>query len=428
MNWDSDALIPRRALPLAHRRIAAARAVVVNGPRQSGKTELLRELHRTAGGTLVSLDDASFRAAALDDPGGFVSGYDVPLFIDEVQRGGDPLLLAVKARLDRSRAKGQVVMAGSTRFLSEPRLSESLAGRVRFVDLWPLAQGEIENTADGLVDAAFGGVERLLAVPAVAESRKQTMERVCRGGFPEAVLAKHPSERRDFFVDYVRTITARDVRLIRDIADLAGLRRVVRLSAAQTSGELSVADFARSADLAPDTCRRYLALLETVYLHHLVPAWSRNLTAKVRRRPKIHVTDTGVAAQLLGVGPDVLSKPGTAVAGHLLESFVAGELTRQLTWSDTDAALFHWSDRGGAEVDLVLEASDGRVVAIEVKAAVDINEADTRWLKKMRDKLGDQFVVGMVLHCGDQPRRLGDRVVAMPVSSLWADQTTETNP
>lgn len=97
---------------------------MINGPRQSGKTELLRELHRTAGGTLVSLDDASTRTAALEDPGGFANGHDAPLFIDEVQRGGDPLLLAVKARLDRSRAKGQVVMAGSTRFLSEPRLSD----------------------------------------------------------------------------------------------------------------------------------------------------------------------------------------------------------------------------------------------------------------------------------------------------------------
>jgi predicted AAA+ superfamily ATPase len=397
--------------------------VVINGPRQSGKTELLRELHRTAGGTLVSLDDTSTRTAALEDPGGFVNGHDAPLFIDEVQRGGDPLLLAVKARLDRSRAKGQVVMAGSTRFLSEPRLSESLAGRVRFVDLWPLAQGEIESTVDGLVDAAFGGMARLLDLRVFAESREQTMARVCRGGFPEAVLADDPSERRDFFSDYVRTITARDVRLIRDIADLAGLRRVVRLSAAQTAGELNIAEFARSADLATDTCRRYLALLETVYLHHLVPAWSRNLTAKVRHRPKIHVTDTGVAAQLLGVGPDALSRPGTSVAGHLLESFVAGELARQLTWSDTDAELFHWSDRGGAEVDLVLESSDGRVVAIEVKAAVDINEADTKWLRKMRDKLDDQFVVGIVLHCGERPRRLGDRVVALPVSSLWADES-----
>ena len=126
-------------------------------------------------------------------------------------------------------------MAGSTRFLSEPRLSESLAGRVRFVDLWPLAQGEIETTAEGLVDAAFEGVEGLLDLRVLAESRDHTMERVCRGGFPEAVLAADPSERRDFFSDYVQAITARDVRLIRDIADLAGLRRVGRLGVDQSS-------------------------------------------------------------------------------------------------------------------------------------------------------------------------------------------------
>lgn len=419
MRWDPDSLIPRRALPLARRRIEAARAVVINGARQSGKTELLRELHRTMGGTLLSLDDGSTRSAAQQDPGGFVTAYDAPVFIDEVQRGGDPLLLAIKARLDGSREKGQVVMAGSTRFLSEPRLSESLAGRVRFVDLWPLAQGEIDDRSDSLIDDVFAAPDELLGRPFIAESRHQTMLRVCRGGFPEAVLSA-AQDRGDFFADYVRTVTARDVRLIRDIADLSGMRRVVRLAAARTSGELNVADFARSAGLAPDTCRRYLDLLETVYLHYLVPAWSRNLTAKVRRRPKLHVTDTGVAARLIGTNPEALSRPGFALAGQLLESFVAGELARQLTWSDTDAELFHWSDRGGGEVDLVLEASDGRVVGIEVKAAVDVNEADAAWLRTMRDKVGKQFVAGLVLHCGDQPRTLGDRIVSLPIGALWA--------
>ena len=215
-------------------------------------------------------------------------------------------------------------------------------------------------------------------------------------------------------------MTARDVRLIREVTDLTGLRRLLRLSAARTSGELNVSDFARNVDLPVETCRRYLALLETVFLHHLVPAWSRNLTAKVRHRPKLHHTDTGLAAHSLGVNAAALARPGSPQAGPLLETFVASELARQLTWSDTDATLMHWSDRGGAEVDLILEASDGRVVAIEVKAAKDVNEADSRWLRAMRDRLGPQFVVGAVLHCGDHPRSLSERIISLPIAALWS--------
>ena len=131
MGLDINALIPRRALTVARGRLGAARGIVINGPRQSGKTELMRGLHRETGGSLLSLDDSATLTAALADPGGIVTGFPSPVYIDEVQRGGDPLILAAKSTLDSSRAKGQIEMAGSTRFLTEPRLSESLAGRVR---------------------------------------------------------------------------------------------------------------------------------------------------------------------------------------------------------------------------------------------------------------------------------------------------------
>lgn len=417
--------IPRRGLELAIRRMRAARAIVVNGPRQSGKTALLAMVQARLGGTYLSLDQATNLALARTDPGGFVAGFDEPLLVDEVQRGGDPLVLAIKAALDVSAAKGRFVLAGSTRFLTEPRISESLAGRVRFVDLWPLSQGEIDGRGDGFVDVVLGAPEQLLDSSSPALDRRAVFERVCRGGFPEAVLAEQRLDRQDFFADYIRTVTTKDVRELADLAHMADLRDLVRLMAARTATEVNVAALGRELALPAPTLRRYLPLLETIYLHHLVPAWSRNHTAKVVHRPKLHLVDSGLAAHLLGVDADALARPTASVAGALLESFVAGELARQLTWSEADAILFHWRDRNGAEVDLVIEAADGRVAGVEVKAAVDVDARDFRGLRALRDRLGDRWAAGVVVHCGDRPRPFGPGLYAVPVQSLWTAGDTK---
>ncbi len=402
------------------RRLRAARAVVINGPRQSGKTALLGILQHQLGGTYLTLDQPTNLRLARTDPTGFVTGFDEPLFVDEVQRGGDPLILAVKLALDTSPRRGRFVLAGSTRFLTEPRLSESLAGRVRFIDLWPLSQGEIDGQPDGFIDVALSRPHRLLRVSAPVLSRHGVFERVCRGGFPEAVLATSPADRRDFFADYVRTVTTKDVRELADLSHMASMRDIVRLLAARTGQEVNVSDLGRELALPTPTLRRYLPLLETIYLHHLVPAWSRNLTAKVVHRPKLHLIDSGLAAHLVGVDPVGLSRPTSVQAGPLLESFVAGEIARQLTWSASDASLYHWRDRNGRGVDLLLEAADGTVAGIEVKAAIDVDESDFRGLRTLRDRLGDHFSCGVVVHCGDRPRAFGPKLYALPVSALWA--------
>lgn len=410
-------LLPRRAESVVLRRLSAARGVVVNGPRQSGKTALLTVVGALLGGTFASLDQATTLRQARTDPGGFVTGFDLPLLIDEVQRGGDPLVLALKVAMDGSPARGRYLLAGSTRFLTEPRLSESLAGRVRFVDLWPFSQGEIDGQPDGFVDVVLGGGAAL--VTGEPMTRREVFARVCRGGFPEAVLTQDARDRREFFADYVRTITTRDVRQLADLGHVDTLRDLVRLLAARTASELNAADLGRVLGVPAPTLRRYLPLLETLYLHHRVPAWSRNVTAKVVRRPKLHMVDSGLAASLLGVDPAGLARPDAAIAGPLLATFVAGELARQLTWSDTAATLSHWRDRDGREVDLVLEADDGRVAGIEVKAAIDVDSRDFAGLRTLRDRLGDRFVAGLVVHCGDRVRSFGDRLSAAPVASVW---------
>ena len=418
----NSSLLPRRALDVTREHLANARVVVVSGARQSGKSELLRLVQRETAGRYVSLDVPGDLCLARTDPTGLIATTERPLVIDEVQRGGDPLVLAIKAAVDLDSGRGQFLLAGSTRFLAEPRLSESLAGRARFVDLWPLSQGEIDRRThrDRLVDLLFeSSIDEVAHGAPEGETRREVMGRLARGGFPEAVLADSDRARRAFFNDYVRTVSQRDITELSRMSRRVEFETVLRLLAARTSGELNSTSLANDAGLGADTMRRYVPLLEAVFMVWRMPAWSTNLTSKVAHRPKVHLVDYGLAAALNGASTESLSQAGSPLAGPLLETMVACELAKQATWADNDYRLFHWRNGDGREIDLLAEHADGSVVAIEVKAAADVAEADLRHLMWLRDRLGARFRNGAVLHLGDRARRWGDRLVSLPINALW---------
>ena len=412
------ALYPRYLADRILDALTAFRVVVVNGPRQSGKSTLLTLLADAAGAELVSLDDRANLRAARTDPAGFVQDRGRPLFIDEVQRGGDPLVLAIKSQVDRDPRPGRFVVSGSSRFLTVPTLSESLAGRARIIDLWPLSQGEIRGRQEHFVDRVFSPGSLQLPVDADVPGRRAVMDLIAAGGFP-AVQALPARHRPDWFGDYSRTLVERDltdIRRVRDVGDVAGL---LRLAAAWTGQELNAATVARAASFPEATTREYLALLEAIYVFQLISNWRPSFVAKSKQRPKLHAVDTGLACDALGLGADALARPGSDAAGPLLESFVVNEIIKQQGWNETRIDLRHFRDRTGREIDVILQDRAGRVVAIEVKAAVDVDERDTRWLVWLRDQIPDRFVRGIVLHLGSRPIPLGDRMQALPVSALW---------
>lgn len=405
-------------LPVLREALAASRIVFVNGPRQAGKTTVVRAVAKALDAQYETLDDRASRVLALDDPDDFLD-RDRLLVIDEVQRGGDDLLLAIKARVDRDRRPAQFLLTGSTRFLTVPNLSESLAGRMVLLDLWPFSQGEIEGRRDALVDRLFGPTAALRRRRPSPVSRSEAFERVCRGGFPET-LGLSDRQRTRWYDGYARTLTERDVGEVAKIQRVDDLPALVRLLATRTAAEINLASLANDADIPRTTLHGYLPLLESVFLVFRLPAWSRNVTAKRVKQAKLHFTDAGLAAHLLGASPASLADRSAAMAGPLLETFVVGEIARQAGWADTEVALHHFRDRGGAEVDLVLETRDGRVAAIEVKSGRSVGKSDVRSLALLRDRVGEGFVNGVVLNCGDAVRPLGDRLTAMPLSALWS--------
>lgn len=402
--------------------MTAFRVLVLHGARQVGKTTLARIFADRVAGSYVTLDDTDQLSVAAADPPTFLEASGTPLVIDEVQRVGEPLVLAIKAQVDRDDRPGRFLVTGSTNFLTVPSISETLAGRADIVTLWPLSQGELRGGQDDFVDRAFAEPDGLVRHRSPVLDRPDYFRTLCVGGYP-AVQRLGDRARARWFRAYVDTVLAREIRMAADIRRAGALTSLIRYLAATTAQELAVSTAAERTGLDRSTAQDYLAWLSAVFLVHRVPAWSRNLTSQVVKRQKVYLTDTGVAAGLLGRNANALQRPTDAAAGSLVETFVANELAKQLTWCETPARMFHFRDSRGPEVDIVLETDDGRVLGIEVKATSTPRPEDFRWLTLLRDRIdvvGEQFVAGVVLHTG--PRRLtfGDRLVALPICDLWS--------
>lgn len=421
----AEHLYARHAEAVVVQALKESRVVVVNGPRQAGKTTLSRLVLPDA--ERVSLDSQPVLDAALADPEGFLEAYERPLVIDEFQRAGDALVRAIKLAVDRDSSRGQYLLTGSSRFLSVASVSESLAGRVQIVDLWPYAQGEADELgpdADTLLYRLFDEGRALVAqrsVPAVSVADYLT--RACSGGYPEAATLDRPARRR-WFRSYLRTIIARDLPEIARGRQLGELPTLLRTLAARTGQELVIENLARETGIERRMLSHsYLPLLETVYLTVSVPAWSRNFTSRAVKHPKGYIADPGLAAHLLGVDEQALASPTSALRGPLIETFVVDELIRQASrLLDPEVTLHHYRTRDKAEVDVIAEAPDGRIVAFEVKAARSASRAAFRTLAGLRDlvdRAGGRFVAGIVLYLGDDALPAGDRLALLPLSHLW---------
>jgi len=403
--------------------LADTPVVVLHGPRQAGKSTLVQRL--AAGehpAQYLTLDRAGVLSAARNDPEGFIAAHREPLVIDEVQRVPE-LLLAIKAEVDRDRRPGRFLLTGSANILQLPRLAETLVGRMQVLTLHPLSQGELARTREGFIDTVFS---EALPTPkstpvrkAKARSRTSIFSRVLRGGYPEAVTRKTEERRREWFDSYLNTLVLRDVRDLSNIMGLSDLPRLLLLIAARVGSLVNYAELARDAALNQMTLKRYLTMLQAVFLAWTVRPWFTNRSKRIMKSEKLYLGDTGLLAHLLDIGAGDLrsSSPGI---GPLLENFVALELLKQRSWSNTRPEILHFRGYSGAEVDLILEAKGGRrLVGIEVKAGATVRSDDFKGLHALAKTAGQRFHRGILLHTGEEVIPFGSEMYAMPVSSLW---------
>lgn len=407
-------MFARNVLSAVEEALADTPAVMVVGARQTGKSTLARRLMESRReAEYVTFDDGGMLDVAESDPMAFVADRRSLLVLDEIQKA-PALLPAIKAAIDRDRRPGRFLLTGSADVLALPRVSESLAGRIEVITLWPLSQGELRGRRERFVDAVLRG-ER----PRGEGDAEPLVDRILRGGYPEVLSRPRPERRQAFFESYVTTMVKRDVRDLADVAQPEALRRLLRLVATRTGSLVNHAELGRTLALPASTLKRYLALLETLFLVHEVPAWASNRGKRLARAPKLHVVDTGLAAAIAGLDAAVLARE-RQLLGPLLESFVAGELRKQCGWSDSSVSLHHFRTHGGQEVDLVLEDARGRIVGVEVKASATVTAADLAGLRALAETAGKAFVQGIVLHLGKDAVQLGPNLTALPVGALWS--------
>lgn len=387
--------VERQLVSTIDEALAASPVVAITGPRISGRSTLARGLVDQRGATLIDLDDSSVRALAQDDPQAFVRGLDEPIVLDEFQRVPD-LLGAIKAELDVDRRPGRFMLTGSARHEVVPELAAFLTGRIELLTLWPFAVAEVQPGIRSIVDRLFDGT-LLDARRTSGIGRDELINLVITGGYPIATTLANRSDGRRFW----------------------------RTSSGWPPDGLLSCSMCRNSEGTPGSAATRLAstcACLNSYLTVVLPAWSVNLTSRISKRPKLHPVDSGLAAHLQGVTASRLSPVDPAATsrfGALLETFVVMEVIKQLGWAEQPAAAYHYRMPDGIEVDLVLEAADGRVAAIEVKAGSRVTQSSTAGLAHLRDRLGERFEAGIVLTTGSQTQRIGDRLAVAPVDSLW---------
>jgi len=405
-------LFPRFSADLVAAALADTPVVMVTGPRQSGKTTLVREL---IGGErrYFTLDDDAVLEAALNDPVGLIRNADRAT-IDEVQRAPE-LLRAIKLSVDEDRRPGRFLLTGSANVLALPQVTESLAGRMAVVDLLPLSPAEVVGTKPRFLQHALDG--RVLE-PEHCLVGHEFVRMVLTGGYPEMISRTAEKRRQAWARDYLGTLLRRDVHSIAAVEKQHVMARLFRVLANHSAQLVNFSQVSGHVGIDDKTARRYLVILEQLFLVRRLEPWCRNPIKRLVKTPKLHFLDSGLLAASVGATLEYVQKD-RSVFGKILETFVFSEVLRQSGWLLEGHRLCHFRDKDRNEVDIVVEDVLGQIVGIEVKASATVRASDFNGLRKLAGASGDDFRLGVVLYDGHRVLPFGDRLLAAPLSSVW---------
>ena len=377
----------REAEPVLRTLATQFKAVAVVGPRQSGKTTLVRAVFGNK--PYVSLENPDVRALATNDPRAFIAQYPAGAIFDEAQRVPH-LFSYLQQILDDSPERGRFILTGSNHFLLQENISQSLAGRIAYLDLLPFTLNELPG------DAVTGPDDWML-----------------KGGYPP--VHDGITDRSIWFNNYIRTYVERDVRQIRNIADLHAFDRFMRLCAGRIGQLVNMSNLAIEAGVDNKTVASWLGVLESSFIIRLLRPYHVNFNKRVVKMPKLYFHDTGLACALLGL-PDSRTIALGHFRGALFENLVVSEIQKRLWHQGRMAKLHFWRNHTGHEVDLLVE-DNGRITPIEIKSGHTVQPEFFAGLEYWTKLTGDPG--GIVIHGGDARQQRSNGVTVLPWNDLY---------
>jgi len=387
--------------------------LLLTGPRQVGKTTLLRHLCGK-NRNYVTLDDMALRALAKDDPDLFLQRYAPPVLIDEIQYAPE-LLPSVKQIVDRGSAPGGFWLTGSQQFQMMKGVTETLAGRVAIVNL--LGFSMREKAGRGLCLDSF------LPTPDRIEERersggstslKTVYRDIWEGSFP-ALAAGHIRDRDLFYRSYVQTYLERDVRDLVRVGDLESFRRFIRATAARTGQLLNYSDLARDAGVSPNTARQWMSILISSFQVYLLQPYHSNVTKRLYKRPKVYFLDTGLCAYLTEWSSPNTLEAG-AMSGSLLETYVFSEILKSWWHRIQQPNLYFYRDKEAREIDLLL-SRDGILYPIEIKKSTRVRRESMRHFSAL-DRFAETVGSGGVISLYPRVLPIDEQNTSIPVGLL----------
>ena len=365
-------------------------AVTLTGPRQSGKTTLVRATfpnHR-----YLSLEAPDTRSRAITDPRGFLSGDD-SMILDEVQRAPE-LLSYVQELVDADPRPGRFILTGSQNLSLMGSVAQTLAGRTALLELYPLSLAELTGRAP------FDPANTAHVPPPAPQLDRWRM--LADGFYPW--IHDTGISAAEWLADYFRTYVERDLRAVLNVADLRTFENFMRLAAANTAQELNLSRMASDIGVTQQTARRWLGALQVGYLATVLPAHHANYRKRLRKRPRLHLLDTGLICNLLEIG-DGATLARHPLRGAVFESYVVSELIKSFANRRRRAPLFFWREASGHEVDVLIDLGE-RVLPVEVKSGETVPADAVRGLEWWTGLPANPHKGGLLVHGGEERFRL----------------------